>query len=219
MVDDTQVLYYQDDALNLVEQRYVSGNWTFQNPDNPDDSITGLSPGPGSAIVALSYAFGGLAYRSLFFIDISGNVCTSNTTSKLEETTVWSPMSKLSVLPASTGSTAPLAACVDTNSKNWNGMMLFYGDIQNNVRAFGFDFASPSKGWVDKTRSFGFTGADTTSGLACTFGVLSGAPAVNVYFRSLKTSTFVAALNLKTASAATDSVLGKQILHTTKAHH
>jgi hypothetical protein len=209
MFDDVQLVYYQDDSLNVIEERYVSTNWTFQNPNNPNGSITGLVPGTGSTIVALSYAQGGLAWRSLFFIDAAGNVCTSNTTSKLEETTVWTPASRLSVTPAYTGSTAGLAACVDTSPRGWNGIMLYYGDTQNIIRALTFDFASPSKGWIEKTGAYGFSQADTASGLGCTFGTISNLPYVNLYTRILSSGFFRRFSTLKSATGTKDSDIGK----------
>jgi hypothetical protein len=220
--DGTNLLYYQDDGLNLIEERYVYPKWTFQNPGNPNTSITGLYPGDASTIVALSYDFGGLPYRSLFFIDGSGNVCTSNTTNKLEETTVWSSVSRLSSVPAYTGSTAGLAACVDTNPQNWNGIMLYYGDTQSIIRAFGFDFTKPSQGWIDKTTAFGVAQVDTASGIGCTLGgSLNGQPAVNLYWRSLTTRSFQGYQTPKSAKAGSERQLSKQSYHLclTRTHH
>lgn len=215
--DDTQLLYYQDDAQNIIEERYTYPNWTFQNPEDPNDSITGLLPGGGSNIVALTYTFGGSDYRSLFYIDGSGNVCTSNTTSKLEAPTIWSSVSRLSVVPAYTGSTAGLAACVDTNPQDWNGIMVFYGDTQNYIRALAFDFASPSKGWIEKSSLFGFTKADTASGLGCTLATIGGKPNVNVYLRSLDTRTVVGAAKPKSATPNTGLQFSEQLFYASQS--
>jgi hypothetical protein len=187
----TQLLYFQTPNVGIVEKRYLNNVWQFQNPNNPNTSITGLTSGLGNTISALSYTFGGKTYRSLFFIDSSGNVCTSNSTSKLGEQTVWTDPLQLSSTPVFTSSTAGLAACVDSSPNSWNGIMVFYGDASANIRALGFDFATPKKGWVDKSETFGAVGIDGNSGLSCTLTTTDATgPIVNLYGRLLKYGTF-----------------------------
>jgi hypothetical protein len=212
LVDGTQMLYYETYDNNIVEEQYANSNWTFQNPNNPNNSITGFVPGVGNTIAALSYTVGGLAYRSLFFIDSSGNIITSNTTSKLEETTVWSQPWQISTLPAYPVATVGLAACVDTNVNIWNGIMVLYGDTQGNLRALGYDFASASKGWVDKTATFGGRDADAQSGLGCTISAVPAGPILNVYTRIPTLGTFIQTVKFKSAVAGTDYALGKQMV-------
>lgn len=211
VVDQTQMLYFQTYDSNVVEERYENGNWTFQNPNNPNNSITGFVPGVGNTLTALSYTWRGLTYRTLFYIDSAGNIVTSNTTSKLEETTVWGQAWIISTLPAYPSATVGLAACVDTDANNWNGIMVFYGDTQGIIRALGYDFASPSKGWAEKTNIFGARSLDAQSGLGCTLTPSGGGPVVNLYTRA-QSKTFVQAVKFKSAVAGTDYVKGIYIL-------
>jgi hypothetical protein len=223
----TQMLYFQTLSSGIVEKRFLNGAWQFQDPNNPNTSIAGIAPGPGNTISALSYTFGGNTYRSLFFIDSSGNVCTSNSTSKLGETTFWTDPVQLSSTPVFTSSTAGLAACVDSNPNNWNGIMVFYGDTSANIRSLGFDFATPKKGWVDKSETFGAVGIDGNSGLSCTLTTTPATgPIVNLYGRLLKHGTFWRTLMYMKAKT-TDTFAGsmrirdqvfRSILHTLTDH-
>ncbi|KAK3113558.1 hypothetical protein LTR53_009043 [Teratosphaeriaceae sp. CCFEE 6253] len=177
------LMYYQDPEGRVIENAYLGGSWTLQDESLVNQSVVTMDATPGSPLAALSYTQGSLQYRQVFYLDASGLVKTTNSTTVDTNAiaTSWSVPYAITTDPASTSGTAGLAACSD--DLGMNGIRVYYGSGNGYIQEVAYQFNHTANGWNEQ---YSFVSSDPNSGVAC---VVFENPAeedeyLNVYMRN-----------------------------------
>lgn len=175
--------YYMDTENRIIENNYLTGSgWSLENHDDINASVVTTLATPGSPIAATSYTIQGVTWRQVFFIDSSGNVRETNTSTYNGTIgTNWSQPLVISTDPTSSSQTVGLAACADQNGPN--GIRVYYG-ANDYIEELSYQFNDTSLGW-QTTNSF--PGSDPNSGVACVMYDAQGYLYMNLYLRNTST--------------------------------
>jgi len=137
----------------------------------------------GSPLAAVSYTIGSLQYRQIFYIDGTGLVKTTNSTtvSANAVATSWTTPYAIVTDHAATSETAGLAACSD--HIGMNGIRVYYGSISGYVQEVAYQFNNTALGWNEL---YSFPQSDANSGVACVVydNAQNQDQFVNVYMRN-----------------------------------
>ncbi|KAK1075132.1 hypothetical protein LTR74_000538 [Friedmanniomyces endolithicus] len=184
--DDTGrlLMYYQDAKGRIIENSYLNGSWTLETTSLIDESVVVSSDATqGSPLAAVSYTVGTLQYRQIFYIDGTGLVKTTNSTtvSANAVATSWTAPYAIVTDHAATSETAGLAACSD--HIGMNGIRVYYGSISGYVQEVAYQFNNTALGWNEL---YSFPQSDANSGVACVVydNAANQDQFVNVYMRN-----------------------------------
>lgn len=154
--------YYQDPDGRVIENSYLNGSWTLDNSTNINNSVVTTQTAAGSPLAAISYVNNGLTYRQVFFLDSTGTVrSTNSSTTSNNIATSWGAPIAIATDTASPNSIG-LAACTDSRKTGMGGIRVYYGSSSGCIQEVGYAFNST--GW---TEWFCFDGSDQDAGVAC----------------------------------------------------
>nr|POE52080.1 hypothetical protein CFP56_52461 [Quercus suber] len=179
------LMYYQDDQSRIIENSYFNDTWTLQDDSNLDQSVVVASMAQqGSPMAAIAYERNGTNYRQVFFLDASGTLHETNSSTVTNGiATSWSQPQAITSTIASPKCIS-IAACV--NSAPMNGIRVYFGAadaasgkfVQETL--FGFD----QQIWKDGSS---FPEGDADSGIGCGAwnSTINSSQYVDLYFRNV----------------------------------
>ncbi|TKA75692.1 hypothetical protein B0A55_03181 [Friedmanniomyces simplex] len=178
------LMYYQDANGRIIENSYLNESWTLEDSSLIDQSMVTNDATRGSPLAAVSYTLNGLQYRQVFYIDGTGLVKTTNSTTVNDTNAIatsWTTPYAITNDPASTSGTAGLAACSD--HVGMNGIRVYYGSGSGYVQEVAYQFNNTAYGWNGMNS---FASSDPNSGVACVVfdNTVQEDQYVNVYMRN-----------------------------------